>query len=141
MQEQISQAEEVAIRNVVRRMEHAWNQGDAQGFAAPMAENVDFITIRADHLCGRQAVIDSHIDVLSTFYAGSINHFNVESIRMLHNDVALAHVRAVLEAPNGPLQGRHEAMYSLVLLKENGTWEATSFHITLITLAPPAPQH
>ena len=138
MEKAISEQDRTAITGVIKQMESGWNAGDARGFAAPMAEDVDFITIRADHLRGRQAVIDSHLDVLSTFYTGSTNHFNVEAVRMLREDVALAHIRAVLESPSGPLKGRHEATYSLVLLRENGKWEATSFHITLAT---PTPEH
>ena len=135
---ELPEADRTAIAAVVKQMEDAWNGGDAKGFAAPMAENVDFITIRADHLYGRQAVIDSHIDVLSTFYAGSTNHFNITDVRFLRRDVALAQIRAVLEAPSGPLQGRHEATYSLVLVQENGNWEVAFFHITLAT---PTPEH
>ena len=138
MKERLTEANDLAIRRVIKQMEEGWNAGDPSGFAAAMADDIDFITIRADHLYGRQAVIESHIDVLSTFYVGSTNHFNVESIRMLRNDVALAYVRAVLESPSGPLEGRHEATYSLVLLEENEKWEATLFHITLAT---PTPEH
>ncbi len=138
MDNSISDADRNAVLGVIKKMEEAWNAGDANGFAAPMSENVDFITIRADHLRGRQAVVDSHIDVLSTFYAGSTNHFDVESVRQLRDGVVLAHVRAVLESPSGPLEGRHEATYSLVVLREGDQWEATSFHITLET---PTPTH
>ena len=102
------------------------------------SENIDFITIRADHLYGRQVVIGSHLDVLANFYKGSTNHFNVQAIRMLRSDVALAQIRAVLESPSSPLEGTHEATYSLVLLKEHVSWEATAFHITLAT---PTPEH
>ena len=138
MKDPISELDRTAITSVIKQMENGWNAGDARAFAAPMSEDIDFITIRADHLQGRQAVVDSHLDVLATFYAGSTNHFNVETLRMLREDVALAHVRAVLESPSGPLKGRHEATYSLVLMRENGKWEATSFHITLAT---PTPDH
>ena len=138
MPEELSENDRASVVSGIKEMEKAWNAGDARGFAAPMAENVDFITIRADHLYGRQAVIDSHIDVLSTFYKGSTNHFNIEAIRLLRDGVALAQVRAVLESPSGPLQGHHEATYSLVLLRESERWEATLFHITLAT---PTPEH
>ncbi len=138
MNNPMSESDQIEIAGVIKQMENGWNAGAAREFAAPMAENIDFITIRADHLQGRQAVIDSHLDVLSTFYAGSTNCFHVETLRMLREDVALAHIRAVLESPSGPLEGRHEAVYTLVLLRENGKWEATSFHITLAT---PTPNH
>ena len=138
MENQITEQEKAEISSLIKRMEEGWNAGDARAFAAPMSENIDFITIRADHLYGRQAVIDSHLDVLANFYKGSTNHFNVQAIRMLRSDVALAQIRAVLESPSGPLEGTHEATYSLVLLKEHGNWEATAFHITLAT---PTPEH
>ena len=138
MTNEISEQERTALTAVVRQMEDGWNAGDARAFAAPMADAIDFITIRADHLQGRQAVIDSHLDVLANFYAGSTNHFHVEALRMLREDVALAHIRAVLESPSGPLQGRHEATFSLVLTREGERWEAAAFHITLAT---PTPDH
>ena len=138
MEQVINDADHTAILKVIARMEEAWNAGDAVGFAAPMADNVDFVTIRADRLHGRQEVVDSHLDVLKTFYKGSVNRFNVQSVRLLRDSVALVHVRAVLESPSGPLEGRHEATYSLVVLREEDDWEATSFHITLATPTPPS---
>ncbi len=87
MKKPISDLDRTAITGVIQQMENGWNAGDARSFAAPMAEDIDFITIRADHLRGRQAVIDSHLDVLSTFYAGSTHRFNVHTPRMLREDV------------------------------------------------------
>ena len=138
MERAMTDVERAAISGVVNEMEDAWNAGHAEGFGAPMAENADFITIRADHLHGRREIVASHVDVFRTFYAGSTNHFNLESVRLLREDVALAHVRAVLDSPSGPLQGRHEAAFSLVLLKEEAGWEITGFQITLAT---PTPEH
>ncbi len=89
METQISDANRNAVLSLIKEMEVGWNAGDAYKFAAPLSEDVDFITIRADHLRGRQAVVDSHLDVLSTFYKGSTNHFKVESIRQLRDGVVL----------------------------------------------------
>ena len=136
MGKQVTDLERAEISSLIKHMEDGWNAGDARAFAAPMSENIDFITIRADHLYGRRAVIDSHLDVLSTFYKGSTNRFHIQDIRMLRSDVVLAHIRAVLTSPSGPLEGTHEATYSLVLLRENGEWEATAFHICLATPTP-----
>ena len=138
MEKSISHTEQVAILGVVKELEDAWNAGQADAFGAPMAENADFVTIRADHLRGRQAIIDSHTGVFTNFYAGSTKRFSMESVRMLREDVALAHVRAVLDSPSGPLKGQHEAAFSLVLLRENEKWEITAFQITLAT---PTPDH
>jgi hypothetical protein len=46
-------------------------------------------------------------------------------------------VHSVLQAPQGPLAGRHSARFSLVLTKEPAGWEIAALHNTLE--APPEP--
>ena len=124
-----------AFEDVLCRLEDAWNAGDASAFAATMAEDADFVTVRADHLKGRTAIADSHLHVFSTFYAGSRNELSLQSARMIDEGVALVHARSVLQAPSGPLEGRHEASLSLILVPGCSKWEIASFHITLATTA------
>jgi len=76
--------------------------------------------------------------VFQTIYAGSTNRYTVEGARLLRPEVALVHVHAILEAPQGPLAGRHGARFSLVLTKGAGGWEIAAFHNTLE--APPGPR-
>ena len=116
---------------LLQKLERAWNAGDGPAFGAPMAEDADFVTVRADHLRGRQAIVESHIGIFSTIYAGSRNRITLESVKQLSDSVALVHARSVLEAPTGPLTGRHEATFSTVMLCERGLWQIASFHITL----------
>ena len=97
----------------------------------PMADAADFVTIRADHLRGRAAVVASHRGIFSTIYAGSRNRLALDCCRLPREDVALMHARSVLEVPTGPLVGRHEALFSTVLLRDEGAWTIGSFHITL----------
>ncbi len=133
-----SEADHAAFLDLLRGLEAAWNAGDGAAFGARMAENADFVTIRADRLRGRKAIAASHSGIFSTIYAGSRNRISLESARMLGTDVSLLHARSVLEAPEGPLAGRHEARFSTVLLRENGEWRITSFHITLAPALPEA---
>ena len=120
-----------AFEGVLRSLEQAWNSGDAAAFGTAMAEDADLVTIRADHLRGRKAIVASHAHIFSTIYAGSRNQISLESTRRLSEDLAVVHARSVLEAPAGPLAGRHEAILSLVMLRQETTWQITSFHITL----------
>jgi hypothetical protein len=55
----------------------------------------------------------------------------VESARLLRAEVALMHVRSVLDVPHGTLAGQHRACFSLVLTKEPGRWEIAAFQNTL----------
>lgn len=125
-----------AISAIVSGMEAAWNSGDGTKFGAPFAADADFVTIRAEHLRGREAISSGHAAIFRTIYAGSVNQFTIESLRFLRPDVALVHVDAVLEAPAGPLAGRHTAKFSAVLTREVGGWQIGSFHNTLTPAAP-----
>ena len=126
-----STADRSAIDAIVARLEAAWNAGDGGKFGAPFAADADFVTIRAEHFRGREAISSSHAAIFRTIYAGSVNKFTAESLRFLRPDVALVHVDAALNAPAGPLAGKHTAKFSALLTREPGGWQITSFHNTL----------
>ena len=69
--------------------------------------------------------------IFKTIYAGSVNHYSLDSARLIRPDAALVHVRAVLDVPSGPLAGRHIALFSMILTRTSPGWEITSFHNTL----------
>ena len=125
-----------AFEEVLRSLEQAWNTGNAAAFGAVMAEDADFVTIRADHLRGREAIVASHAHIFSTIYAGSRNRISLGSVRRLGGNVAVVHAHSVLEAPTGPLAGRHEATLSAVMRWNDTVWRIASFHITLAPSTP-----
>jgi uncharacterized protein (TIGR02246 family) len=137
MQFELDPRDRAALENVIGKLEAGWNSMDGAAFAAPFAADADFVNIRGEHLRGRQAIAAGHAAIFQTIYAGSTNRYTVEDARLLRLDVALVHVRALLDAPQGPLAGRHGACFSMVLTKEPGGWEIVSFHNTLE--APPGP--
>ena len=120
-----------AFENIVRRLEAAWNAMDGPGFAAPFAADADFVNIRGDHFRGRPAIAAGHTAIFQSIYAGSTNQLTMEGARLLRPEVALVRVHAVLDAPHGPLAGRHGARFSLVLTREPGGWEIAALHNTL----------
>jgi uncharacterized protein (TIGR02246 family) len=123
--------DQAGLERVVNQLEAAWNGMDGSAFAAPFAGDADFVTIRGEHFRGRPAIGAGHAAIFRTIYAGSTVRFTVESARLLCPDVALLHVRSVLNAPSGPLAGEHSACFSMVLTKERGSWEIAGFHNTL----------
>src|SRR5688500_7400 len=125
-----------AIEAIVAQLENAWNAADGRAFAVPFTEDADFVNVRAEHMRGREAIAAGHDAILRSIYAGSVNRYSLESARLLLPEVALAHVHSSLNAPSGPLAGRHEARFSLVLVREDGGWRIASFHNTLV----PAPR-
>jgi uncharacterized protein (TIGR02246 family) len=126
-----------ALDRIVGQLEAAWNAMDGAAFAAPFAGDADFVNIRGEHFRGRQAIAAGHAAIFRTIYAGSSNRYAVEAARLLRPDVALVHVHAVLNVPQGPLAGRHTARFSLVCTKQNDAWEIAALHNTLEAQAPP----
>jgi uncharacterized protein (TIGR02246 family) len=126
-----SALDRAALESVVHQLEAAWNAMDGRAFAAPFAEDADFVTIRGEHFRGRAAIADGHAAIFRTIYAGSTNHMTIEAIRLLRPEVALVRVHALLDTPGGPLAGRHGARFSLVLTQESSGWEIAALHNTL----------
>jgi uncharacterized protein (TIGR02246 family) len=120
-----------ALERVVCQLEAAWNAMDGPAFAAPFASDADFVTIRGEHFRGRPAIAAGHAAIFRTIYAGSTNQCSIEGARLLRPEVALVHVHSLVDAPRGPLAGRHRARFSLVLTKEAGQWEIAALHNTL----------
>lgn len=131
MNASLSAADRAAIDTLVASLESAWNAADGEAFAAPFADDADFVNIRAEHFRGRQAIAAGHAAILHTIYAGSTNRYTVESARLVAPDIALAHVHAVLDVPSGPLTGRMHALFSMLLLRAASGWEIASFHNTM----------
>jgi uncharacterized protein (TIGR02246 family) len=127
----LAPADQTALERIVHQLNAAWNAMDGSAFAVPFAGDADFVTIRGEHFRGRSAIAAGHAAIFRTIYAGSTVHFTVESARLLRPEVALLHVRSVLNAPSGPLAGQHGACFSLVLTKEPSGWEIASLHNTL----------
>ena len=121
------------LERIVAQLEAAWNAMDGSAFAAPFASDADFVTIRGEHFRGRPAIAAGHSAIFQTIYAGSTNRLTVESARLLRADVALVHVHSVLDAPTGPLAGRHRARFSLVLTRGPEGWVIAALHNTIET--------
>src|SRR5690242_15267725 len=111
----MNQTDRAAIDALVQTLATAWNAGDGDAFAAPFAEDADFVNVRAEHHRGRQAIAAGHNFIFRGIYAGSTNQYVLKSARLLTGDVALAHVDAMLDVPAGPLAGRLHALYSMVM--------------------------
>jgi len=127
----LTPSDRVALEGIVGQLEAAWKAMDGSAFAAPFAVDADFVNIRGEHFRGRPAIAAGHSAIFRTIYAGSTTLMTVEAVRQLRPEVALVHVHSQLDAPQGPLAGRHAARFSMVLTKEPGGWEIVAFHNTL----------
>jgi len=125
-------SDEDAIRDLVRTVEEGWNAGSGERFAAPFAEDSDYVIVYGTHAKGRAMIADGHQQIFDTIYAGSNNTFTVEDVRFFRPDVALAHVHHVLRFHQEAGAQEAEARSTWVLTKEDGRWSVAAFQNTAI---------
>jgi len=120
------------ISNVIAELERAWNAGDGQGFARLFTEDADFVNIRGEHHRTRPAIARGHQAIFDSIYKGSAVRYEAKSARVVAPTVLHGLVRGTLNVPSGPLAGEHNALATLVLVEQQGTWQIAVFHNTLI---------
>lgn len=125
-------ADEAAIKAIPMQMQEGWNKGSGTDFAAPFAENADYVVVNGMHIKGRAEIAKGHDQIFSTIYKGSHNEGTVESIRFLRPDVAVVHVgwKLKFKTPGGDQEAK--ARTSLVVVKNDGKWAIESFQNTPI---------
>lgn len=124
--------DEAAIRDVVKRVEAGWNAGDGEAFAAPFAEDADYVIVNGRHEKGRATIAEGHKYIFSTIYKGSNNTYTVEDVRFLRPDVAVAHVHHVLKYHDGETTHEVQARSTWVLTKNGDEWTIAAFQNTPI---------
>jgi uncharacterized protein (TIGR02246 family) len=130
---------ESEVAPVVRALQDAWNAADGAAFAAPFADDADFVNVHGLHARGRDVIAQGHEGIFRSIYAGSTVRYEIEGARLLRDGVALVHLHATLRVPAGPMAGEHEARPSMVLTRDGGAWRIASFHNTVIQAPGGAP--
>src|SRR3954454_21258093 len=87
-------------RGVLRRLEDAWNGGDGQAFGAVYVEDASFVTIRGEHLRGREQIAGGHAGIFATTYAGSTNRMELIEARRIGENVVVSTSTGTLDAPH-----------------------------------------
>lgn len=118
--------EEVAVREIVTQICEGWNVGSGEAFAAPFAEDADYVIVDGRYIKGRPIIAAGHQQLFDTIYKGSHNTATIKSVRFLRDDVALVHVQWHLISQHR--EGK--AMNTLVLTREADSWSVAAFHNT-----------
>lgn len=122
--------DESAIRGLVQKMQDGWNEGDGVAFAAPFAEDADYVVVNGTHIRGRKAVAAGHVQIFNTIYRDSHNELKVEQIRPVRPDVAIVHVHAHLTVRVESVMEETDARFTAVAVKTDGKWEFAAFQNT-----------
>src|SRR5215470_10429427 len=119
----IDAADQYAFEAIVRHIQAAWNNGDGDAYAAPFAEDADFVNIFGMHGKGRKAIAAGHWHIFRTVYAGSKLQVRLAQSRSIAWNIAILHLSSRLEVPAGPLAGEMFSLPSLVLEHTEGGWQ------------------
>ena len=120
--------DETAIKKIVKRLEGGWNTGNGKAFAAPFAEDADYVIVNGIRIKGRAAIAEGHQGIFDTIYKNSRLALAVESLRFLREDVAVVHVRSNLKLKDEEGHARS----TWVMTKDKGVWSIAAFHNTPI---------
>jgi uncharacterized protein (TIGR02246 family) len=93
------------------------------------------VNIRGEHFRARPVIARGHQGIFDSIYKGSVVHYEVAGARTLVSGVIIGQVKGHLLAPTGPLAGEHNALATLVLVAQEGTWQIAVFHNTLVAQA------
>lgn len=116
---------------ILQQLERAWNDADGAAFGAPFADESDFVDIRGGHHRGKAEIAHGHQAIFDSIYAGSTVRFRLDVARPVAGGI-LAVATSTLDAPGGPLQGIHDARFTMVIAEQGDDWRVASFHNTLV---------
>lgn len=126
---------ERAIRAIVAEQDRAWNNGDAAGYASAIAPDVAFTNIFGVVLFGREAFVERQVEILRTFFKGTVKAQTIRRIRFITADVAIVNidneVRGVRSLPSGiavPPDGVVRTQLLQVYVRREGRWWIEAFH-------------
>jgi uncharacterized protein (TIGR02246 family) len=116
--------DEAAIRAIPFQMIKAWNEGSAKGFAAPFAENADFVAFEGTHLKGRREITSFHQQIFETLVKGSRLEGEVKFVRLLTPGLAYMHsvARVTMSGETTAHPGR-DSMQLFLVAKHNEDWQ------------------
>jgi uncharacterized protein (TIGR02246 family) len=126
-------ADQAAIRSIAQACVNGWNKGSGAGFAAPFAEDADYVVVNGMRLKGRRQIALAHQRIFDTFYRGTKLWMKVDTVRFLKPNVALMHsVSRVLKPGESGASPKANAIQVFVVTKKGGTWRIDAFHNTPI---------
>ena len=126
---QTEKIERQAIRDVIARMEAAWNRGDFRGYMEGFA-NPDVVFVSKGRFQrGWQGTLDHYVRDYggSPERRGTLRFFDIR-VGMLAPDAAQLISRYTLDRPSGPQDG----INTRLMRKRNGKWVIALNHVSSV---------
>lgn len=132
---QLSDADEKAIRDIIKGQETAWNKHDMKAYMEPYRDDADAINIVGMYWRGKAAILKHLSDFHATSFKDleeTLDEVNVHSIGDGYAIAILIWKVGAFKSPNGAdiPAGRHRS--TQVLAKGSDGWKVVHFHNTNI---------
>ncbi|WAS90088.1 SgcJ/EcaC family oxidoreductase [Nannocystis punicea] len=126
------------IREHVLRTWEAWGRGDARAYAALFAPEVDYVAFDGSIARGREEVERGHAALFSTVLRATALRGEVEDVRLVGADAAVAHALGAVVWPwQQGLPPDRLSRQTYVLVRAGEGWTIAAFHNTRVRPVPP----
>jgi uncharacterized protein (TIGR02246 family) len=121
---------ESGIRTLYEQLLDAWNQRNADDYAALFTADANLVGFDGSVIDGREA-IQTHLSQIFADHQTATYVHKIREIRFLTPDsVLLRAVAGMIPPGQSELNPATNAIQSLVAVKQNGKWQITLFHNT-----------
>lgn len=121
---------DVAVHALYRAILAGWNADDADGFAAPFAEDGEVVGFDGSEIAGRAQIAEQMARVFAGHATGTYVGI-VRDVRRLGDDAALLRaVSGVVPAGEDDLKPELNAIQSLVACRREESWQVVLYHNT-----------
>ena len=121
------------LRALYVAMMDGWNRGSAEAFAAPFADEADFVAFDGTRFRRRDELIRAHDPLFKTHLKGTRLVGDVTDIRFLDSGVAVVHAYGST-VPRGKRDAAPErdSLQTLVAVKRDDGWRFVAFQNTRV---------
>lgn len=132
-----TEQDEREIRQLIARLSESWARGDAHAYAAEFTEDCDYVAFDGTRFRGPTEPETHLARLYNTVLTGSRLEGEVESVRFITADVAVAHWTGSVAYPwQKSVKRRRLSRQTLVLRRLDGRWLATAFQNTRVRPIP-----
>ena len=121
------------LRALYGQLMEGWNRGSADAFAAPFADEFDFIAFDGVRFRSREELLRFHGPLFRTHLKGTRLVGAVTDIRFLGENVAVLHAHGgtIPKGKTAPAPER-DSVQTLVGVKRDGRWQLVAFQNTRV---------
>lgn len=135
-------SEKKAIQAQIDAFFTSWNKHDFSDMKNYVADTSDFVNIVGFHWKGREDIQYAHQATHQQLFKDKPLRKISSQIRLLTNDVAIAHVgmhlAGIVTTPDGSKIGNDDALATFVFIKKNSVWLITAVeNVTVSEVAKP----